>query len=311
MVRTLGVDVGGGSIVCGLVEEGVILHSKTVATGQSPEALVDSVFEAISGVLESSSVMLGDVRGVGLGFPAFMDPASGWYRFPNIPEADDVDLEDMLAGRLKVKFVIGNDADYTALGAVGHLSEFQNMKTGCGSKSIVELVLLTLGTGIGGGVVVKCGSGHEMLSGRGGLTELGHMKVSEDMKYVCGCGSIGCVEATSSCTAIVKAFGQGSDAKGVDELSARGNPVAVQVMAEAGRHLGVAAANILNSFNPSFLAFTGGGANSKAEGVFFRNAMEVMGKMALPEAWEAVSVVKNPDAKRFGVLGAAYKAETL
>ena len=211
MAKVLGVDVGGGSTRCGLVEGGEILESAAADTGQNPEALVNSVVEAVQETLDKSNLRLGEVGGVGVGVPAFMNPRTGRYRFPNIPSAADVDLKAMLSRKLKARHVIENDADCTALGVLDHTEEFEVLKPGSGSGSAIELIVLTLGTGIGGGVVIKYDGRHKTLSNTGGLTELGHIKVTEKPEYLCGCGAVGCVEATSSCTAIVNAVKRSLD----------------------------------------------------------------------------------------------------
>jgi glucokinase len=320
MVSVVGVDVGGQSTRAGLVEDGEITQEAALDTGQSPEAVVESITAGLDEILGKAGLRLEDTGGVGVGVPAFMNPKTGRYRFPNIPGADDVDLKGMLAEKLNVKHLIGNDADLTALGVLERIHEFGVMKEGVGSQGAVELVLLTLGTGIGGSVIIRYDGQRKTLSNHGGLTELGHIKVTEKPEYLCGCGAVGCVEATSSCTAIVKAversleeapeevkigFTDGFDAELVDVLSGRDNTLAAQVMESAGKYLGFAAANLLNSYNPAYLAFTGGGASPKPESLFFKSMLEVMADNALPEAWEAVTIVKNPDAKRYGVLGAA------
>jgi glucokinase len=327
MAIYLGVDVGGTNTTCGLVEDGVILESATVKTGQSPDALEESVAEAVTSALSRRRLTLEGADGIGVGIPAFMNPRTGRYRFPNIPGGEDVDFGRMLSERLKRPVVIGNDADFTSLGAASHIGEFTPLKEGPGSRGLVELVLLTIGTGIGGGVVLKCGKTRMVLSGRGGLTELGHMKVVDDPQYLCGCGKVGCVEATSSCTGQVNAvsrrlenspdivrnaFPREFTSEDIDRLSDEGNTLAHQVMESAGKHLGFAASNILNAFNPSVLAFSGGGAKSKTDGTFFKALFKALEENTLPEAWDAVAVVKNPDAKRYGIYGAAHAAtETL
>ena len=76
-------------------------------------------------------------------------------------------------------------------------------------------------------------------------------------------------------------------------------------MEAAGKYLGITTANVLNTLNPSILAYTGGGAYSPVNGPFFKTLLEVTERDTLPEAWDAATIVKNPDAKRYGVLGAA------
>lgn len=323
MAYSVGVDVGGETTMCGLVADGQIIEATTKPTGKNPQELADTVAAVLKETLDKKGLSQGDIAGVGIGVPAFPNPVTGKLRFPNIQEAADVDLQGLLSERLRVKFVVGNDADYTALGAVQHTSEFEVMKEGAGSKGGVELVLLTLGTGIGGGVIVRCNGEHRILSGAGGLTELGHIKVTEEPEYLCGCGAVGCVEATSSCKAIVRKvrrslekapeeirngfIGEFSCIE-IEEQALGENTLAQQVMESAGKYLGLAAANILNTFNPSTLAFTGGGAHSPSDGLFFTSALGVIRQNALPEVWEAASIIKNPDAKRYGVLGAASSA---
>jgi len=319
MKYQVGVDVGGGTTTAGLILEGEIQAKKTVATGENPKLLIDSTQQAIIGLLEEEGIGLDSVSFVGVGVPAFMNPVSRRLRFPNIQGADNLNYKALLEKRLGIKVAVGNDADYTALGAISHIREFGVLKEGVGSQGAVELVLFTVGTGIGGGIVTRSGKKTTNLSSTHGLNELGHMKVTDNPRYLCSCGAIGCVEATSSCSAQVKQatkglenapkavkeeFRDGFSAEDVDRLSEQENTLASQVMKSAGKYLGIASSNLLNALNPSILAFTGGGASSRPDSVFFKALLEALKQNTLEEAWEAASVVKNPDAKRYGILGA-------
>jgi glucokinase len=310
----VGADVGGKSVQCGLFRGEDLVGCRSFKTGADVYCMLSGLIDSIRCLLGDSNLVSGDVSGFGFGFPAFKSPESGFYRFPNISGGDDVDLAGLLMKSFGERVVVGNDADYTAYGASLRLGEFEVLKGGAGSDSMVSLVLVTIGSGIGGGVIVECAGRRDILSG-GGLCELGHVRVV-DAGRVCGCGKRGCVEAYSSCSAQRKAAleaipGFSGDAAEVDRMSREGFEPAVKVMGDAGHYLGVALANIINVLNPSILAFSGGGANSPGDGVFFSSMLGALEAGGLPEDFDAVSVVKNPDAKGYGVYGAAMRAGSM
>jgi len=308
-MASLGTDIGGQSILSAIIEDGRIIASERRPTGDDMDALMDSICQAVEATIAAAGMDKDAIEGAGMGVPAFRDRASGRYRFPNIRGGNDVDIGAMAAERLGFDIIIGNDADFTALGMMGRTASFEVLKQGGGSDALTKLVVITIGTGIGGGAVIRAAGKDLMLSGKDGLTEIGHMKIIEDGGRVCGCGKRGCVEAYASTSSISAIYEEGSgmakSAEEIDRLAFDGDPHARSVMADAGAALGICLANVLNMLNPEYIVFTGGGANSPADGAFFASCLDAIEDRSLPEAYDAASLLILPDAKEHGVLGAA------
>ncbi len=309
MVHSFGIDVGGQSILCILTDDGAPLASVTCDTPEDVHEMVERICEALEQLMQKEGLNTDGILGAGIGVPAFRDPVTGTFRFPNIECENGIDIEKMLINRLPLKWLIGNDADLTALGMVDNTEGFESLKSGCGSESACHLFAITIGTGIGGGGVIDDGCRHRLLSNRTGISEFGHVKVSPESDRTCGCGGKGCVEAYASTMSMSNAYetltGESISAKDIDEMASEGDETAVKVMSDAGRVLGIAASAIVNILNPSIIVFSGGGANSRSDGPYFTSMMDGLKDASIAETWAAVSIYKHPDAKTFCALGAA------
>ena len=259
-----GVDLGGTTIACALAENSRILAEKSVAT-QSNDGPA-AVITRIAGLVQSLTVQAGATpAAVGLGVPGLADIERGRTRFlPNLPtQWRDVPVADMLAREIRCPVYLLNDARLATLGELvfGH------------GRSVSSMVFFTLGTGVGGGIVLD---GKLRLGPLGAAGEIGHQTIVPD-GLVCGCGSRGCLETLASGPAIaaegVRLMKSGLAPK-LFEIT-RGDPAAVgpaemaqaaaagdalvrDAIVRAARYLGIAAANLVTALHPELVVLGGG-----------------------------------------------------
>ncbi|NLW49457.1 MAG: ROK family protein [Candidatus Brocadiaceae bacterium] len=260
---TVGVDLGGTNIKVGLVtDRGEIVHRHRVTTEsqRGPEAVAERICGACRDLLAAAGSAADSVRGVGVGSPGTIDIANGVVLFsPNLVGWHDIPLRGLIEDGLGMRCVIDNDANVAALA-----EQWVGVGQGAGS-----LVLLTLGTGIGGGIVLD---GRIWHGGRGVAGEVGHMSIHPDGP-VCGCGNRGCLEAYASATAMVRRMREtiaaGTPtvlAEHADELTAArihaaavaGDQAARENIEQTGRYLGLGVSNLMHILNPEAVAFSGG-----------------------------------------------------
>ena len=184
----IGIDLGGTNIKAGLLsQDGRLVRKLSVPTGQdkSPEGVVARMVEAARDVATQAGVGRDDLVGAGIGAPGGLTHKTGViHRPPNLPEWGDVPLRDMLAEQLEMPCTLDNDANAAAMGE----------HRGGAGRGVDDLVLLTLGTGIGGGIIV----GGRLVRGHYDCAaEIGHMILFPGGRQ-CPCGQLGCFEAYAS-----------------------------------------------------------------------------------------------------------------
>lgn len=248
---SIGVDLGGtNSRAAAISETGQILSEIAIATDLA--AGRDRVIEDIVHNIGTLRARITDraLAGVGIGVPGFIRIKEGMIvGSNNLPGFDNFPVRDEISRRLGSPVILENDANAAALG---------EKWMGAG-KQVDDLVLLTLGTGIGGGII----SGGKVLHGFDGMAgELGHITVAPNGNP-CGCGNTGCVEKHASATAIesmanLLALGQNVSAKQVYELARQGDPRALQIFEAMGLALGAVLATLVNIFNFPLYLLSGG-----------------------------------------------------
>ena len=187
----IGIDVGGTAIKLGSIDGvGTIRASETLATHaeRGPENAVTAIAEAVARLVSETGLGLDAVAGVGIGAPGPADYSKGMLCSPaNLPGWDDFPLRDRIAERLGLSTAFDNDANLAALG---------EWWTGAGCD-VDNLVMLTLGTGVGSGIILN---GKVFRGFHENGAELGHMIVAQDGR-ACGCGQRGCLESYGSANA--------------------------------------------------------------------------------------------------------------
>jgi glucokinase len=248
---SIGVDLGGTNLRVAAVDtNGVMLERVSLPADYSggPGRVVEHIIET----LEQIRASLGRTRlgGVGVGVPGFIDIEHGVVlEASNLPGFTGFAIRDELQRRLDTLVVLENDANAAALG---------EMWMGAG-RGVKDLILLTLGTGIGGGII----SHGQILHGFLGMAgEIGHMTIYPDGNP-CGCGNTGCLEKHASASAIAalgRSMGLGSEisAAEVFGFAERGDPRALAVFESVGRALGIALASLVNIFNFPLYLLSGG-----------------------------------------------------
>ena len=295
---SIGVDLGGTNLRAAAVNEnGKVLERVSVPANfhAGPIHVVSEIVGAIAKVRDRLDPVL--LRGVGIGVPGFIDIDTGVIiGSSNLPGFNDFPVRDEIQKHLGIPIILENDANAAALGEKW-IGAGQNVK---------DLILLTLGTGIGGGVITD----GKVLHGSHGMAgEFGHMTVFPDGNP-CGCGNNGCLEKHASATAIAAMgrmmhFGQEiNTAEDVYNLALAGNERARWVFEYMGRALGIALASLINAFNFPLYLLTGGPLPAWD---FFAPAMlaEVR-KRSFTFARTATRIEKAVLGGDAGLLGAAY-----
>ncbi len=248
---SIGVDLGGTNLRAAAISRGgEILEQISGATNLSEgrEAVICDIVEAIVDLRKRRT---GErIAGVGVGVPGFILIEEGIIvGSNNLPEFEGFPFRDDVEQKLGTPVILENDANAAALG---------EKWIGAG-KEVDDLVLLTLGTGIGGGII----SQGRVIHGHAGMAgELGHMTVIPNGNP-CGCGNYGCLEKHASATAVegmavMLGLGDRITSKEVHNLALAGNPRAKMIFERMGSALGIALGNLINIFNFPLYILSGG-----------------------------------------------------
>jgi glucokinase len=288
--RVIGVDLGGTKILAGVVtSEGVVERHRELATPlESQTALLDGLETAVRDVLDP------EIAAVGFGIPSRVDRSTGVVApSVNVP-LGGIALGEAMSQRLGLPIGIENDAN---------AATFAEFLAGAG-RDVQSLVMLTLGTGVGGGAVL------DGVLFRG-WAEFGHMVIVEDGEPCFGaCTGHGHLEAYVSGSAATRdaqrAFGPAADAHRLVRLAQEGDHEAVDVLDRIGRHLGTGIGSLVNIFDPELVVIGGGFA---AAGDFILEpALEVARVEALEPAKQRVTIVRAQLGTMAGVIGAGLIA---
>jgi glucokinase len=309
MTETIGVDLGGTKMAVGVVDSRreVLYRATERSLGLNAEEILDEIEEESRAALEARP----DAAAVGLGIPCTIDQERGHaITAVNLPIVN-VPIRDLMEKRLDVPVFIDNDANVAALAE--HLF-------GAG-RDAKHVVMLTIGTGIGGGVIID---GEVFRGSSGAGAELGHIVIDKDGPPCQGnCPNRGCVETFASGTAIARdgraaaqefpdsalgralAGGDPIEGRTVTDAALAGDAVARDVVESAGRNLGVALATLANIFQPHLFVI-GGGVMAVGE-LLTEPARDELRRRALPPQNETpvVPAELGPEA---GMIGAAAMA---
>jgi glucokinase len=311
----LAIDLGGTKIMAAIVShQGQVVakeYHPTLAK-EGPPSVINRLFSAIDHLLEVRNIGLSQLHGISIAAAGAIDLDQGVVTSsPNLPGWCDIPLRDTLNRKYKVNTFLINDA---SAGAVGE-HEF-----GAG-RGINNLIYLTVGTGIGGGIIIN---GRLYLGPSGSAGEIGHMTIDVNGPR-CSCGNIGCLETLASGTAIAReairriSLGERSiltemvEAK-IENITAElvrmaaqgGDSLALEVISQAATYLGVGMVNLVNIFNPEMI-IVGGGVMQMGD-LLLEPARQVVKERAFPLAARAVRIVPSQLGDNAAVLGAAVFA---
>jgi len=288
--RVIGVDLGGTKMLAGVVHrDGTVeRHRETATRTESQAALLDGLEDAVRELLDD------EIAAVGLGVPARIDPQSGRVQGSVNTPLGELDLRTEMAARLHLPVRVENDA------GAATLAEYT---AGAGRESRT-MVMLTLGTGVGGGV---------MLDGRlfRGWAELGHIVIEYDGEPCQGsCTGRGHLETYVSGSAATRAaqrvYGSAADAHRLVRLAREGDATAVEILAEIGRRLGAGIESLVNVFNPDVVVIGGGFA--AAGELVLDPARQGVREHALRPANERTRIVRAELGTMAGLVGAGLIA---
>jgi len=311
----LAVDIGGTKMMTAIFSaDGRMLVQDVCPTlaHEGVSGVVERLFMMMDRLLDQRITEIAQLAGVGIACAGGVDTARGLITFsPNLPGWHDVALAEMVKERYEVETFLVNDASAAALGEQHY---------GAG-KGIKNLVLLTLGTGVGGGIVIN---GELYLGACGSAAEIGHMVIDVNGPE-CSCGNRGCLESIVSGTAVARSavtrIRQGEEstlvemvegetgkitAEMVGEAARHGDALAVDVLSRAAYYLGVGLENIVNIFNPEMIIL--GGGMAEEEELFIEPAKQVVMSGAFQISVRAVRIVTAQLGNDAGVYGAAAYA---
>ncbi len=299
----IGVDIGGTNIRAALVDHNCTLWDKIKRPrGEDP---LSTLYELLDQLYLKYPK---DISGIGIAIAGIVDRNEGVVlHCPNIPDLTSVRIKDKIQEKYSVCVILENDANAAAYGE----------KAAGFGKDYKDFVILTLGTGIGGGVVI----GDRLLPI---AAEIGHMTIVANGN-LCSCGNTGCLEAYASATAIVsKAIsliekGEDSLLKGLYNgnfykmtsediyvAAMEGDSLSRSILKEAGKYLGIGIANIMNIFSPEAIIFSGG--LSKAKNIYLDSAISETSKRALKEISKKAKILVSEIEDDAGIIGAAMLA---
>ncbi|HEO1849273.1 TPA: ROK family glucokinase [Streptococcus agalactiae] len=314
--KLLGIDLGGTTIKFGIltlegeVQEKWAIETNTLENGRH---IVSDIVESLKHRLSLYGLTKDDFLGIGMGSPGAVDRTSKTVTGAfNLNWADTQEVGSVIEKEVGIPFFIDNDANVAALG---------ERWVGAGANN-PDVVFVTLGTGVGGGVIADGNLIHGV-AGAGG--EIGHMIVDPENGFMCTCGNKGCLETVASATGVVRVARQlaeqyeGSSAikaaidngdtvtsKDIFIAAEDGDKFANSVVERVSRYLGLAAANISNILNPDSVVI---GSGVSAAGEFLRSRVEkYFVTFAFPQVKKSTKIKIAELGNDAGIIGAASLA---
>ena len=311
--KIIGIDLGGTSVKLAILTTvGEIQEKWSIKTNILDEGshIVPDIIDGIKHRFETYGLTKEDFLGVGMGSPGVVDSEAGTVIGAYNLNWKTLQLvKDQFESALGLPFFIDNDANVAALG---------EQWVGAGNNN-PNVVFMTLGTGVGGGVIA---AGNLIRGVKGAGGELGHITVDFDAPFACTCGKKGCLETVASATGIVNLTrryaeeyagdaklkqliddGEEVTAKDVFDLAKEGDDLALIVYRHFSNYLGVACANIAAVLNPAYIVL-GGGVSAAGE-FLLDGVRNVFADNSFPQIKESTQIVLATRGNDAGVLGAA------
>jgi glucokinase len=311
----IGVDLGGTNLRVAAVNENGGLFDQLSLETLVERGREDVVDRLANGILQLVSRWKDryQLAGIGVGIPGILRMKEGvLVASPNLPGWENFNVRAQIARRLNSPFFLENDANAAALG---------EKWIGSG-KNVEHLCFLTMGTGIGGGLILNGKIWH---GASGMAAELGHVTIYGEKSRLCACGNRGCLEAYAAASAVVKAAHEmleaGTASEGLKQLAAsnqkltsaliyrlakEGDPSAREIYDQVGRALGTAIANFINIFDIDVFVLGGGAVD--AWDVFEKSMFEEVAKRSYVYRNDPREIVKSSLGSQAGIFGAAYLA---
>ena len=294
----IAIDLGGTNLKCALLDNNLKIKAKTSFSTKvfdSRLKLISGIVEAIESFISSQGLTKSAISGVGIGLPGLVDTFKGVVHFlPNIPGWSEVGLKRILEKKIKLKVFIDNDVKLMSL------AEYE-----CGAaKGFSNCLCLTLGTGVGGGLII----GGELYRGYDNAAgEIGHMPLNEFGPF-CGCGAYACLESYIGNAKLIrdarKLFGSGITLEKVSDLAKHNDSKAKQFWKKVGNYLGQALAGSVNLLNLDAIII-GGGIACAGE-VLLTSVRETIFKRSMSVQAKRVKIYKARLGLNAGLIGAGY-----
>ncbi|WP_426448255.1 ROK family protein [Paenibacillus sp. S-38] len=311
----IGIDLGGTNIKSAVFTSAfkpVIERSDLTEAALGPAHVLNKIKSILKMMLVEAAIDLNSVLGMGMGIPGLLDPQEGISIFsPNFPQWENIHVVKEMQREFPFPVFIDNDVRVNLYGE-------WLFGAGVGGRN---MVLLTLGTGLGSGILAE---GRVLYGHTASAGEIGHMNIVRGGRP-CRCGSSGCLGRYVSATGMVRTFTEELEkgreslirswvkddpgqitAKMISDAYDRGDALAIEVMQETGELLGFGLAAVINLFNPELIMI--GGGMSAAGDRLLNPVRAVIRKTALKLSSEACQVVQAALGSRSGVLGAAAYA---
>ena len=316
MGKRIGIDVGGTNVKIALVDDkGKIIYSNSVPTyaQMGYEYTVNNIKQAIKDLMRETNTKTTDIQGIGFDFTGQVDYKTGVVKLaPNIPGWVNVPIAKMIEDEFHIPTRIDNDVRCAALG---------ELKFGAG-KGCENFVCITVGTGIGSGLVIN---GQLVRGAANAAGEIGHIKLQMHDGPICGCGDTGCLEAFASGPSIVAMAQEylkgGKSTKfremaGVDgeitpyivaKAAEAGDPVAKRIFEIIGGYIGIGLVSVINLLNPEKVIIGGGVA--EAGDLLLEPIRKTIKERAMVIAGNSVEIVPAQLGNSAGVIGASMLVE--
>ncbi len=320
MKYVIGIDIGGTNVKGGvLTQDGEVLKSYSIKTDakNGAEDVLNRIKELVEVMLKENNISKEDVIGAGMGIPGPVNTDTGIVNFcPNMIGWENFPAAKLMTEKTGIKFKVGNDVNVITMGEYWKGA----------ARGYKNVLGITLGTGIGGGIIIN-GNLVSGISGAAG--EVGHLKVEENGK-LCGCGQYGCWEAYASATGLIREtmsrlmvntntsiwaeFDKDMsdykdkdmanlEAKHIFDAAKKGDRLAMELVDFEVRYLALGVASLINVINPEIVVI--GGGISLAGDILFDKLKTKLKENTLKVALDAVKIVPAELKNDAGVVGAA------
>ncbi|HZK57328.1 MAG TPA: ROK family protein [Clostridia bacterium] len=311
----IGIDLGATEIKTGIVsKDGQIINKATAYTpiDGGVDAIVDSIDMLITELLKTDDKTMQPIRGIGIGIPGVCSNEGLVYYAPNL-FWNNVPLGDLLREKTNLPVFVANDATMAVLGEATYGV----------AKGVSNCVLITLGTGIGGGIIIN----GDVYSGSHGIgSEIGHIIVGENF-YNCNCGNNGCLETFSSATALIKYTEKllsdydnslisekvsndvkKLDAKLIFDCAKEGDFIANKAVDRLVKYLAIGTGNIINILDPGMVVI--GGGISKAGNYLIDKLNKEVPKNIWLKSMNLTKIVSASLGNDAGIIGSVIYARS-
>ncbi len=249
-IYKIGIDIGGTSAKIGIIDKNnnVVVETKVLTGVDKAETIIENIAKGLLNLMEENHISIDQCEKIGVGVPGLVNKKAGMVMYSNNLMWENVKIAEIFNKYIPLPISIANDADCAALGEA---------VAGAG-KDVDSFVMITLGTGVGGGIIIN---GQLFEGSMLGGVEIGHMTI-KDGGEKCTCGKTGCFEAYASATAIrretEKVYGKSLEPHEVFEKASQNDEKAQKIVNDYIYNLGTGMVNIVNMLRPQKIVIGGG-----------------------------------------------------